>query len=155
MSDRTADLTAKIERKLERNKRVNERRAEKRRKTKPASELRAEWVSAVSEEFDLAKVPPWLGADYKLAKLLVQEQGFDGAVDIVRYFISTWRERRTGVQERNNELPAMKLCWSLRGRILAEKEGVVSRPKSKREKVLRGEYDAESAAVSPSRGWGD
>jgi len=155
MTDRTAGLTAAINKRLERNRKSRERRAEKRRQTRPVTELHREWVSSMRVKFGVDVVPKWAGADYSLAKKFVLEFGFEKAMALVRYFIETWEERRTSAQERREELPSMKLCWYLRAQLLAELEGVVSRPKSKREKVLRGEYDPASAEVSPSRGWGD
>jgi hypothetical protein len=155
MVDRTAELTASINKKLARNKATHERQAAKRRETKPASELHREWVSSMRSQLGLKTVPKWTGAEYSLAQKMVGEFGYDRATDIVRYFVATWEERRTGAQERRDELPGMKLCWSLRGRLLAELEGAVSRPQSKRERLLRGEYDPESAAASPMEGWGD
>ena len=155
MVDRAAELTANINKRLARNKKVRERRAVKRQEEKPTSELHREWVSSMRGEFGVDVVPTWAGAEYALAKKLVRELGFEQASSLVRYFIGTWKERRSGAQERRGELPRMKLCWTLRGRVLAEMEGAVSRPRSKRDKVLRGEYDSESAAASPSRGWGD
>lgn len=153
--DRTAELTAAIGKKLARNKASRERKAAKRKQTKPAAELHREWVSSMRSELGLVTVPNWTGADYALAKKLVGELGFGEAAKLVRYFIETWKERRTAVQERRDELPGMKLCWTLRARVLAEMEGVVSRPQSKRDRLLRGEFDQESADASPMEGWGD
>lgn len=153
--DRTAELTAAIGKKLARNKASRERKAAKRQKTNPAAELHREWVSSMRGELGLTTVPNWTGADYALAKKLVGELGFGEAAKLVRYFIETWKERRTAVQERRDELPGMKLCWSLRARVLAEMEGVVSRPQSKRDRLLRGEFDQASADASPMEGWGD
>ena len=155
MSDRTAEIMAAMGKKLARNKASRERRAAKRQKTNPTAELHREWVSSMKSEFGLVTVPSWAGAEYALAKKLVGELGFDEATRLVRYFIGTWKERRTAAQERRDELPGMKLCWSIRARVLAEMEGAVSRPTSKRERLLRGEYDQASAEASPMEGWGD
>ena len=155
MGDRTAELTAAIGKKLARNRVSRERRAAKRQKTNPAAELHREWVSSMRNEFELVTVPSWAGAEYSLAKKLVTELGFEKAARLVRYFVETWTERRTAVQERRDELPGLKLCWTIRARVLAEMEGAVSRPTSKRERVLRGEYDQASAEASPMEGWGD
>lgn len=155
MGDRAAELTARINKTLEKNKAVRERRISKRQKEKPVAELRKEWVAVMRECYELETVPPWSGADFKLAKMLVKECGFEDAVEIVRCFVATWDRRRNGYQERRGDMPSMKVCWNLRGRIVAELEGAVQCPVSKREKVQRGEYDARSAAASPLRGWGD
>jgi hypothetical protein len=155
MSDRTSELAAALGKKLAKNRVSRERRAVKRQKTNPVAELHREWVSSMKSELGLVTVPAWAGAEYSLGKKLVGELGFEKAARLVRYFIETWSERKTAAQERRDEIPYMKLVWVLRARVLAEMEGAVSRPTSKRERVLRGEYDQASADASPMRGWGD
>lgn len=153
--DRTAELNAAIGKKLARNKASRERRATRRQETNPVAELHREWFSSMKSEWGVKTTPSWTGADYALAKKLVGELGYNGALELLRYFVATWRERRTAVQERRDEIPGMKLVWTLRARVLAEMEGAVSRPQSKRDRILRGEYDQRSADASPMEGWGD
>lgn len=154
MADRTAEMKAAVEQRLARNRAAVARRQAKRQRSNPAAELHREWVIAVKEHFAVSSAP-WGGAEYALGKRLVGELGYERAAEVVRYFVATWKSRRTGWQERRDDLPSMKLCWTLRGRIEAELDGHVRCPESKREKVLRGEYDPDSAAASPDRGWGE
>jgi len=153
MKNRTLGFGPSIAEKLKNNKIKNDKKAAKRQETNPVKELHREWISSMRGEFELKTVPSWAGVDYSLSKKLVNEFGYDKAVDLIRYFIETWTKRRTGFQERRGELPCVKLCWSLRTRLLAEMEGVVKCPMSKRERVMRGEYNQSSADVSPLRGW--
>lgn len=155
MTDRTLALTVAINEKLAKNKKIREKKKKKREETKPVKELHAEWVVAMRGHFGVTQVPEWTGAEYSLAKKLVSDVGFEKAAKIINYYVNTWRKRRTSAQERRNELPNMKICWSLRSRLLAELEGAVSCPKSKRERILKGEYNPVLASAAPSRGWGD
>jgi len=92
-------------------------------------------------------IPRWAGEDWALAKKLIGDIGFDKAVDIVRHFILTWEARR----RRRDALPGMKLCWTIRQRLLGEVEGDLKVPKSKAERLMRGEFEEDD---SPKTGWG-
>jgi hypothetical protein len=147
-------MRAAVEQKLARNRAARQRRQQKKRAANPAAELHREWAMAMREHCGV-ELAPWDAAEYALGKRLVQEVGYERAVDLVRYFVSTWPVRRSRLQERRDDLPGMKLCWTIRGRLGAEIDGVVSRPTSKRERVIRGEFDPISAEASPKVGWGD
>jgi len=155
MSDRTVEIMAAVNKKLAKNKASHERRAAKRQKTDPVGELHREWISVMSSELNLETIPRWAGAEYALAKKLLNELGFDKSVRFVTYFVETWMNRRTAAQARREEIPSMRVCWAQRAQVLAEMEGAVNRPKSKRERLLRGEFDQELADASPMEGWGD
>jgi len=145
-------MRAALEARMAKNRASREVRSKRLQRENPARALFREWSSEMKAEF--GTTPRWGGAEYSLAKKLVSEEGFDEAAEIVRHFIKTWKKRRTSAQERRDELPPMKLCWSLRERLKAEIDGVVRIPTSKRERVLRGEYDDEAAQDAPTVGWG-
>jgi len=126
---------------------IAEREARKQ-KTDPVGSLHREWVVSMRGLLgDGVTVPQWAGEDWGLAKKLVGEIGFNPAVDVIRHFIDTWESRR----RRRDALPGMKLCWTIRQRLLGEIEGDLKVPKSKAERLMRGEYEEDS---SPKSGWG-
>jgi hypothetical protein len=110
----------------------------KRRKSTPARELLTEWNSA-SEQY-LPGVPTvgWSVAEAQLAKKLIEEHGFDGALGMTRHFMATWSARR---QSKDGQPPSMKLCWAMRARLIAEISGGATTPKSKGDRISADEFN--------------
>jgi hypothetical protein len=149
MGNRTAALSAAIRSKREEADAVVARRKAKRVKERPVAALHDEWVVAMRGLLGAdATVPPWAGEDWSLAKKLIGDIGFDKAVDVIRHFVGTWEARR----RKRDAVPGMKLCWTIRQRLLGEVEGKLTVPKSKAERLMRGEYRGKDN--SPKTGWG-
>ena len=149
MGNRTAAFTSAIERKRQEADEVVAKRKAKKQKERPVAALHDEWAVAMRGLLGSGVIiPKWAGEDWALAKKLIGDLGFDTSVDVVRHFIETWEARR----RRKDALPGMKLCWTIRQRLLGELQGTLRAPKSKAEQLMRGEYRKSN---SPKTGWGD
>jgi len=137
----------------EKKKAAQARRRSKRSKTRPEAELQVEWTARFRMVLKQTEVPPWGPAERSLAKKMAEELGFDQALVLIRHFLDTWEARRWRKQEQRGDVPSMKLCWHIRQKLLAELEGTVKTPVSKRSRLMSDEYDEESAANSPDEGW--
>lgn len=125
-----------------------ERRKAKKNLMDPVGSLHREWVVSMRHLLgDGVDVPRWAGEDWGLAKKLVKDLGFDTSVDVIRHFIATWEARR----RHRDAIPGMKLCWTIRQRLLGEVQGNLTVPTSKAERLMRGEYEKDE---SPKTGWG-
>jgi len=129
------------------------KRRAKRSRTRPEAELQVEWTDRFRTVLKQVEVPAWGPAERSLAKKLADDLGFDQAVVLIRHFLDTWEARRWKKQEARGDVPSMKLCWHIRQKLLAELEGTVKTPVSKRSRLMSDEYDEESAANSPDEGW--
>lgn len=148
MVNRTSVLAAAIKSKRDEANAIVAKRKAKKQKERPVAALNDEW--AVSMRGLLGEgvtIPKWAGEDWALAKKLIGDIGFDKSVDVIRHFVSTWEARR----RRRGALPGMKLCWTIRQRLLGEVEGDLRVPKSKAERLMRGEFEEDD---SPKTGWG-
>ena len=139
-----------LERQTARTKMALGRKVSRRRAAKPAGELHREWVASMRATYQDVEVQPWGGAEMKLASTLVKAEGFDRAVEAIRHFITTWNSRR-----RDDSLPVFKVFWKLRERVFHEVDGVVTPPRSTRERLGIGEFDRATEDNPDVVSWGD
>lgn len=137
----------------EAKKAAKAKRRAKRKKSRPEAELHVEWSTRFRMRFGDVEVPPWGPAERSLARKMADEFGFDRSVEMIRHFIDTWEARMSRRQAARGEVPAMKLLWYLRQKLLAEMDGAVRTPRSKRSRILDDEYDEDAASESPDEGW--
>jgi len=126
------------------------RKVKKRIEKSPAKWLGKEWSVMVARRFPGVTVE-WGGAEFALAKKLIDEQGFDKAVEIIDHFLGTWDRRKMS----RKGMPGFKLLWVMRDTLIAEIKGLAKVPELRETRIASGEYSEEGADASPSQGWGD
>lgn len=124
------------------------KRAQRRRERTPARALELEWRTSMNGAYGF--VPEkWTGAENVLAKRLVEEHGFDKALEIARHFVGTWEARKW----QEEILPGFKLLWAVRTDLIAELDGRKKTPTNKKERLAAGEYSEAGAQNCPDVGW--
>lgn len=93
----------------------------------------------------------WTGAEAALAKRLVDELGFDGALKVIEHFFGTWDRRKAS----RSGTPGLRLLWAMRERLKAEMEGRAVIPELRETRIASGEFSEAAAEASPTQGWGD
>lgn len=117
----------------------------KRQRNSPARHLSAVWKEAMINRFGLRVfVSPWGGKDMNLIKKLIDQIGSEKAEEVIKLFISTWKNE--------TDFPTVGLMWHLREKLVNRVDGVVE---SSGSKIEKGEHDEAVAAEDPDEGWGD
>jgi hypothetical protein len=126
------------------------RRVQKRKEQSPAKWLGKEW-SVIHRRFFPGAEVEWTGAEIALAKRLIDECGFDDALEMIRHFFDTWDRRKAS----RSGIPGFRLMWAMRERLVAEMEGRAKVPELRETRINSGEFSEEAAEASPIRGWGE
>lgn len=150
MGSKTLTLATLAAQQREKGAKARARKVQKRRQTSPAKWLGKEWSAAYRRRFPGAEVE-WTGAEVALAKRLVDERGFDNALKLINHFFDTWDRRKAS----RSGTPGFRLLWAMRERLVAEIEGRAKVPELRETRINSGEFSEESAAASPTHGWGD
>jgi hypothetical protein len=150
MGSKTLTLASLAAAQRDKGEKARARKVQKRRERSPAKWLGKEWKALMGRQFPGVEVE-WTGAEAALAKKLVDERGFDGALGMVKHFFETWDRRRAS----RSGTPGFRLLWAMRSTLIAEMEGLAKIPELRETRIASGEFSEEAAEASPNRGWGD
>jgi len=150
MGSKTLTLATLAAAQRDKGVKARARKVQKRRTKSPAKWLGKEWAALYRQAFPGAKVE-WTGAEAALAKKLVDEQGFEGALSMIKHFFGTWDRRKAS----RSGTPELRLLWVMRERMKAEMEGKVAVPELRETRIASGEFSEEAAEASPTQGWGE
>ena len=150
MGSKTLTLANLVAAQRDKGEKARNRKVQKRRKLSPAKWLGKEWANMVTRRFPGLEVT-WGGAEFALAKKLVDEQGFDRALEIIDHFLSTWGRRKMS----RKGTPGFKLLWVMRDTLIAEMKGLAKVPELRETRIASGEYSEEGADANPTQGWGE
>jgi len=155
MGDRAAGIYDQLKAATEKHVAAKTKRDAKRAERPSHRQLHVEWVKTMRELYGHNLfVAPWGVVEVKLAKALIKEVGFGRAVEVVKHFVGTWNGRQRPGDVAKGAMPSLRLCWSIREKLVAEIDGVVATPRSKADRLQDGEWDEQAARLSPSEGWG-
>ena len=137
-----ADYRAAMKETRERREASKVKKRDRKIRRRPWIVLMEDWHEEMKGRFGKDFVSsPWGEAEKALARKLVNTEGFDEALELVRYFVRTWNRNGT---------PGFKLFWTMRDSVRAELHGQAN---TKKERVNRDEYNEERAATCPDIGW--
>lgn len=150
MGSKTLTLANLAASQRDKGQKARDKKVQRRIERSPVKWFGKEWKSLAVRHFPGVKVE-WTGAEFALAKKLIDEEGFDKALEIANHFFETWGRRKFS----RKGTPGFRLLWAMKATLMAEMQGLATVPELRETRIASGEYSEESADASPSQGWGE